>query len=491
LDMALRLVGHNSIGDGQRQAVPLDVFTRLWQGLMLGILSLRELQEEPEVYTNIRIIKYDRRHSTENVMSKDQWLFETDWLEDDNKVHWVRIDKGNFDHWKVLGAKAFLNPLATNDAMNTAREGMTKIRRYRHQYIVCLEVYIMKPERTGLSPVPAEARAISRGSDVSSSALSELEDQKQRCTPCCCGTSGVGHHRQDVKSRVLRSVLLMVATGRQDFKKGRQRLITLAMTTNPIEEDDPLDRFETNAAAANVVLDKVHNQLNSEYGLREHDADHLLLAIIHSTVDLNSPVLVEYGKRLQELKKRLQDLKGSAADVHEVSKMSLEFEELGQWIKQCRAICENLSGDSLPEGAASNTSFGASEKDGDLQIHLLDTKDLVQQLQDRLDVLGKMAASFLADHQRDLDNRMNLTMNSLTVVTFVAMPFQILAGVYGMNFVRRDGTPGIPELTQGQTGYWSFWIACTALAVVFVVVLCLVQTCGLYYLKCQKRLYEH
>jgi hypothetical protein len=45
----------------------------------------------------------------------------------------------------------------------------------------------------------------------------------------------------------------------------------------------------------------------------------------------------------------------------------------------------------------------------------------------------------------------------LTLTTVCIMPLQFLSGLFGMNFVNDDGSPGDPLLTYGWKGYAFFW----------------------------------
>lgn len=61
------------------------------------------------------------------------------------------------------------------------------------------------------------------------------------------------------------------------------------------------------------------------------------------------------------------------------------------------------------------------------------------------------------------DKEMNQTLNLLTLVTCVLVPAQTLSGIYGMNFVQKDGSVGIPELhifaaLGPYAGYIFFWV---------------------------------
>jgi len=51
-------------------------------------------------------------------------------------------------------------------------------------------------------------------------------------------------------------------------------------------------------------------------------------------------------------------------------------------------------------------------------------------------------------------DRLNNTLFALTGITTVLMPLQLMAGIYGMNFVDREGVPTIPELLWPRGYYW-------------------------------------
>lgn len=54
------------------------------------------------------------------------------------------------------------------------------------------------------------------------------------------------------------------------------------------------------------------------------------------------------------------------------------------------------------------------------------------------------------------DERMNRMLFILTVSTTLFTPLTFATGVYGMNFVDKDGHPTIPELLNPH-GYFYFW----------------------------------
>jgi len=268
----------------------------------------------------------------------------------------------------------------------------------------------------------------------------------------------------------------------------RDRTITLVDAQSKGKLADPLDRFNTDEKAAVLVLDKVKSDLDSQYELRGHAADFLFFSILHHAVDEMFPIVRAYSYRMTKLKARLDAEESFLPSnvLNEVSNMALELAELRQWIGQMLGIFVHLYDDQKQLAKSQGDTnakqyFGAGETSEDLRMHLLDTKDNLQQLDDRLTQLEKMATSFAKDHERHRDNRMNNTLFLLTVSTFVFMPMQILAGVYGMNFVNDDGSPSIPEL-HWKHGYLYFWLA--SLGIVGVEICFVLLCCNMF--RCRK-----
>ena len=63
------------------------------------------------------------------------------------------------------------------------------------------------------------------------------------------------------------------------------------------------------------------------------------------------------------------------------------------------------------------------------------------------------------------DGRVNEILYMLTISTIVVMPGQLLTGMYGMNFQKKDGDPGIPELMftypWGYVWFWCCFLTCS------------------------------
>jgi len=154
--------------------------------------------------------------------------------------------------------------------------------------------------------------------------------------------------------------------------------------------------------------------------------------------------------------------------VDEVSCVQLEILQLRQWIGQLKGIVKTLAEDCRSmedqQGGGKQWNFGAHAegKGKSLLLFLSNTDAHLEQSLDRLATLDELARSFLEHHRRHRDTGINNILLTLTVATAVFMPAQLLAGIYGTNFVDEAGDPSIPEL-RWQYGYPLFVVSCVAI----------------------------
>jgi len=354
-------------------------------------------------------------------------------------ARWVRSSAQSAERLLRLGVKFFLHPIAVSDAIMAARVGMTKIDRYNHQYFVSLEVYALKEE------CGSEANEL------------DLDPDSASGEPSPVGSS------------IVRSVVFLVATGNPSDKHRNWLLSVINNRTQGTE--DPLDFFKSDAAAANQVLDTVYVDLESNGRIREYQADFLLYTIIDKAAKEMTPICIAYGHRLRWLQGQLhtQKLSLPAEYINEVSSVRLEMQELRQWMGQLKGILKTLSADCSAINQRGNVmpwNFGAhAEGRGkSLLLFLSSTDAHLEQSLDRLSTLDELARSFLEHHQRHREAFINNILLTLTVATAVFMPAQLLAGIYGTNFVDEDGNPSIPEL-RWKYGYTYFLLASVSIVV--------------------------
>jgi len=424
--------------------VPRTVFASLWQRLTLGVLCQ---MSETDGSREVRLIEYNESDFRTSQPTEREFLFGVrargggDRCSNVNgrvsterfMTRWAQIMSTREDLLMRICVKFWLHPLATQDVVHAAREGTTKVDRYRHQYFVSLEVYAL-----------------------------DLDELDWTADPPA------------VNTRIARSMITLVATGNPPTRSGlsssRDWLLTIIdaghnCNSRKNRREDPLNRFRNDVGAAKKVCGSVRGDLRTGGRLREYQADFLLYAIINRAAQEMTPIYHAYGQRLRWLQDRLDAGKLSIPRgyIDEVSKVRLEILELRQWLRQMKSVLHHLENDCNPdscEGGDVPWNFGADArgKGRGMLLFLRHTQDFLGQAGDRLVVLDDLARSFCDDNQRYRSDFMNRTLFLLTVATAVFMPMQFMAGVYGMNFTREDGMPAMWEARQPQ-GYTIFWLA--------------------------------
>jgi len=437
--------------------VPRIVFASLWQRLILGAVCRPTVlggDLEAGMDNSILLIQYTPTWFEDKRVSENEFLFggrqrDRDCGKSVEKklrsmlTRWASLEAANKDMVVRLGVKFFLHPLATEDVMSAAKEGTTKIDRYRHQYFVSLEVYAL----------------IDKKQTSSSRKFSQVVLDEEAEPP-------------KVGERITRSTMCVVATGnpptRSKPSSSRDWLLSI-LDAEQTHKADPLNRFECSTAAAAKVLEAVQDDLRQRRQVREFQADFLLYTIIDRCASELTHIYNAYGYRL-----RLQARLDSAgigiprAYVDEVSKIRLEFQELRQWVGQLKVVVHHLENDCDCEASSADDvpwNFGADARGRQgksMLLFLRHTQDYILQAEDRLSVLDDLARTFAEDFQLHRNYFMNTTLFCLSFLTAVFLPAQFLAGVYGMNFQRADGTPAMEEL-RWRHGYLTFWIVAGAL----------------------------
>jgi len=432
------------------------LFGGLWQRLMLGAVCRRAMRGEEDriMEEDIELIEYSETSFDKLSMAEEQMLFRTPLvipgLRHARKPmfsRWVRTTAASADRLLRLGVKFFLHPVAVSDAITAARIGMTKIDRYNHQYFMSLEVYALSARFHSADSRDNMIAAAGRHyMQATSSSRSDFMSEPM-----------------EVGRNIFRSVMFIVATG-NPLDRHRNWLISVVNTREEGMED-PLNFFECNDSAAVKVLDDVYDDLEAGGRPREYAADFLMYTIIDRSAKQVTPICLAYGHRISWLRQQQNNLRlrMPATYVDEVSQMRLEMQELCQWIGQLRGILKTLTTDCkalVKNDGVIPWNFGAHAegKGKSLLLFLSSTDATLEQSLDRMTMLDDLAKTFLDDTQRHREAFMNNILLTLTVATAVFMPAQLLAGIYGTNFVDEDGEPGIPEL-KWKYGYVFFLLS--------------------------------
>lgn len=411
------------------EGIPRTVFASFWQRLALG--ACFTVQERD--ISNIDVIEYSEfeLQFRENQSAKE-FFWGGHRRDKTSKGKQTKRRKAPKTRWGIIkgpgrlllrkvGVKFFLHPLATDDMIEAARSnGCTMIDRYRHQYVVSIEVYTLLKRKDG--PV---------------------------------GTHLVG-------DQIMRSSMSLIATGdpptRSKPTSCRDWLISIIGRSDG-ERADPIDRFKSHPEAAEAILESIKQDLRSHKRLREHQADFLLYSIVDKAAEQMTPIYNAYGHRLQKLHKRYNEgkLRNVKESVDEVSRVRLEIRELHQWISKMKRIVSHLQNDcktgELKKGTDVPQNFGADARgQGNMLLFLGHTHDYLVQAGERLLDLDELAKAFEELTERQRSDFMNRVLFVLTISTVVMLPSQFLAGVFGMNF--QSGM----TLLEKDYGYMVFWI---------------------------------
>ena len=105
------------------------------------------------------------------------------------------------------------------------------------------------------------------------------------------------------------------------------------------------------------------------------------------------------------------------------------------------------------------------------QQNLVNYADTIARVDDSLQDLERCLIgleSWKQDYASISDRHMNKLLYLLTLVTAMVIPIQTLSGIFGMNFVKDDGSPNMWELNH-ESGYIFFWVLALSIAAIILV----------------------
>eukprot|EP00931_Biecheleriopsis_adriatica_P100782 TRINITY_DN76023_c0_g1_i1.p1 TRINITY_DN76023_c0_g1~~TRINITY_DN76023_c0_g1_i1.p1 ORF type:complete len:819 (-),score=186.28 TRINITY_DN76023_c0_g1_i1:26-2482(-) len=190
--------------------------------------------------------------------------------------------------------------------------------------------------------------------------------------------------------------------------------------------------------------------------VREHRGDFLLYEVLDRVVKQLLPITTAYNARLGFFHKQIkEDPEGfNKTWLSEISDARLELEDIKGSIRPlCTVVTSIIRDDEISKEA---TTF------------LEDVEDHLQQVTLDLDQLASACTDLVETYSRHSDQRTNDVLMALTVMSASVMPMQLLSGVYGMNFVTEDGSPGLPEL-RWRYGYAFYWSVSLTLSITTVL----------------------
>ncbi|MGF1548178.1 MAG: magnesium/cobalt transporter CorA [Thiotrichales bacterium] len=201
---------------------------------------------------------------------------------------------------------------------------------------------------------------------------------------------------------------------------------------------------------AEDLFEAVRERLRHGRGkIRARGADYLLYALIDTVVDGGFPVLEAFGAELEALEESLLEAPTHATlqRLHLLRRDALLLRR-ALW-PQRETVSELLRDE-------------ASLLDETNRIYFRDCHDHAIQILDLLESYREMTTSMLDLYLSSVSFRLNEIMRVLTVIATIFIPLTFIAGVYGMNFGDRSGSPwAMPELDwyYGYPALWGIMIA--------------------------------
>lgn len=444
-------------------------FTFLFIRLKMSQLLALSKRLQPGKYMKVNMIEYPdfpeyRRRSLggERYRPLEEWIFREH--TDKNKMRWVHAEGFSLPTVLILAAKYQLHPVAVEDAIEMHRQP-AKIDRYGNHVFCALNVLQLHVHS---SEVDSSTAVIRQKSIPNLSRLGTYVDHSEPDMADASDKSIIEKGESAV--RLSASYICMF------LPPGFDTLISLrVMHNDPDIENRFTDRQNSKLArewrvpsfshlSNNDMTEAIDDQKSDLFGIKaelkrpsskllDHRSDFLLYSIIDRCVDELSPIVAAYTYRLKHFQRELKRM-GSRfprAWLDETAAIKLELKDIQRTVRPLTGVLKFMLEDK---------QIGV-----DFAPYLEDLQDHVEQRIDDFRELVEHCNHILSQHAAISDRRMNDTLYVLTIVTTVFVPAQFVTGMYGMNFVTSDGSPGIPELSM-RHGYLYFWLLVVGLSIV-------------------------
>jgi len=245
------------------------------------------------------------------------------------------------------------------------------------------------------------------------------------------------------------------------FSSGPPLYDTILTVTEPDhdeKEDWPGGAMRDALGVGDLWVQRLRERLESQHSrLRERRADFLM----HQILDLSSDELVKvtraYTTRLSILDSQ-PHITAAGLQSEWLGEVSLAQQQLAVVIRRARGLQRLMRRVMEDVDLASGTHAYV----GDVRDHIDEAHEDAVYLAEKCRTILESSERQLERHsnycRQRADDRLNLMVFVLTVATAIFAPVQLMAGVYGMNFVDTAGTTTIPELLMPD-GYAYFWFS--------------------------------
>ncbi len=198
------------------------------------------------------------------------------------------------------------------------------------------------------------------------------------------------------------------------------------------------------------LFDSVRNRLKEAKGnIRKNGADYLLYALVDTIVD-NYFFVSEYFSEKIEAVEEVVLTGADHTTVHEIQRLKKLLIDFRKSISPLREAVSALQRDNSVLISQNTRRYLR-----DVYEHLIQVSDSIESHRDLL-------ASIMDLYLSGESNKMNKTMQVLTIIATIFIPMTFVAGIYGMNFDH------MPEL-HWEYGYHAAWGVMLVILVIMVI----------------------
>lgn len=250
--------------------------------------------------------------------------------------------------------------------------------------------------------------------------------------------------------------ILNTSTRAKAEEFGEHLLVTANMVTLRFQDEEPILEFEhaSIVSGPGVVMtfqerdgdawEPVRKRIRAGMPrIRSSRADFLAYCLLDAIVDDYAVVIEQLGRVAEKMEARLLDDPESVS-IPEIYVLRRELTELRRKAWPIR--------DAL-------AAWRRSEHlDHTAKPFLNDLQDHATQIVESIDLYRDLVMGMIDLHMSGVNNKMNETMHTLTIIATLFIPLTFLTGLYGMNF------DNMPELHTE----WGYFIALGTMVVTFI-----------------------
>lgn len=252
----------------------------------------------------------------------------------------------------------------------------------------------------------------------------------------------------------------IVNTARRPKVQGQEQYVFLSFRMLSLNEENRVqsetlsmvvfeDRLLTFQEHSGDVFNAVRDRLRKPKGrIRSRGATYLAYALLDCVAEHYVRVVEALGERIEDMEEEVLE-ESSPELLEEILDYRREMAFVRKQVRPVREVVRRLA---HPD----EELFG-----DDVEPHLRDLLDLVEQAAEAVDIYREMIDSALAAYNMVMGNRLNDVMRFLTIFSTIFIPLTFLAGIYGMNFEH------MPELHY----QWGYPISLGSMALVAIAML--------------------